>query len=190
MGPQGARVPRKPAKAHMRLPVGSKHPPSLPVLAPPPRVLALRFAFKNFVRSVDPSPRLCCCHGGSSAALKGRIPEALLVWGRCRCRRGLRVRPQASQKAAEDWRGWRQGVSWPWRGAVRAAHRPSSSQLRPWPGSSWAPRRRPRGAQAPLTARPALPEPRVRSDRSSRPWAVSSTYSGPAVTFITLFPPL
>lgn len=115
---------------------GSHSSPPLPAPAPPPRgPPAVRFAFRKFVPSAEPSPRPRRCHGGSSAALQGRVSEALLVWGRCRRRRGPGLRSQASQKAAEAWRGRRQGVSGCWRGGAgpAAASRPSAPRLRARP---------------------------------------------------------
>lgn len=84
------RTPCEAAKALTCWPGDSSHHSSpLPVPAPPLCVPAVSFAFKNFGPSAEPSPRRRRCHGGSSAALQGRVPEALLVWGSCRRRRGL-----------------------------------------------------------------------------------------------------
>lgn len=138
-GPQNLRT--APINLRKLSPVssrGSRSTPPLPVLAPPPA--AVRFAFRSFVPRAEPSPRSRCCHGGSSAALQGRVSEALLVGGGCRRPRGLRVRSQASQKATEAWRGWRQGVSC--RGGAGLRRPPSlTGPAPPWaPGSCSDPR--------------------------------------------------
>lgn len=86
-GLRGAPVPGRPANALTCGP-GSSDAPPLPAGAPPPRAGARRFALRNFVQSAQPSPRPRRCHGGGSAALQGRVSEAVLVSGRCRRRRG------------------------------------------------------------------------------------------------------